>query len=310
MSAAILIVTHNSGPFIERCLEAALAHCREIVVVDNVSEDSTCRQIERFPEVRLVRNGTNRGFAAAVNQGFRELKEEFVLLLNPDAVLETGLDELVDACRQPRVAAAGGLLIGEDGRPQTGFGLRRFPTPTALAFEALGWNRLWPSNPVNRRYRCLDRDPLRPGEAEQPAGAFLMIRREVWGELGGFEETFHPVWFEEVDFLRRAAGRGYRIRHVPAAVARHRGAHSVDRMSEQARVVYWYSNLVRYASRHFQPTAFRWVCLAVALGSVARLVTGIVRQRRLRPVAVYGKVFRLAWRCLLLGRSTGLRDAQ
>ncbi len=96
--------------------------------------------------------------------------------------------------------------------PQSGFTIRRFPTPAALIFELFGINRLWPSNPVNRHYRYLDRDLDQPGPVEQPAGAFLMTRRDVWESLHGFDESFHPVWFEDVDYCKRASGSGYQIR--------------------------------------------------------------------------------------------------
>ncbi len=116
-----------------------------------------------------------------------------------------------------------------------GFTIRRFPTPLTLWFELCGFNRLWPSNPVNRRYRYLDRDLEQAGPVEQPAGAFLMFRRDVWERLGGFDEGFYPVWFEDVDFCRRAADAGYRIEYVPQVEAEHLGGHSVGQISEGCR---------------------------------------------------------------------------
>ncbi len=85
----------------------------------------------------------------------------------------------------------------------------------------LGLNRLWPGNPVNRRYRCLDLDLEAAADVEQPAGAFLLIRRDAWQALGGFDEGFHPIWFEDVDFLKRARDAGYR--RALRSVARWRG---------------------------------------------------------------------------------------
>src|SRR6185437_7858278 len=154
-------------------------------------------------------NTENQGFAAAVNQGVRAVDAEYLLLLNPDAKLLTGIDALVDASRQFGLAA--GKLVDAVGNPQRGFNLRRFPTTASLFFELAGLNRLWPSNPVNREYRCLDRDPDQGGPVEQPAGAFLMFRRDVWQRLNGFDEQFHPVWFEDVDFCRRAVDAGFQI---------------------------------------------------------------------------------------------------
>src|ERR1700691_1930463 len=102
--AGIVVVTHESGAEIGACLDAAAAATgAEIVVVDNASADQTCREVTARG-VRLIANRENRGFAAAVNQGIRSLDTPLVLLLNPDARLETGLEALCQCCRDERVA--------------------------------------------------------------------------------------------------------------------------------------------------------------------------------------------------------------
>ena len=164
---------------------------------------------------------------------------------------------------------------------KVGFGIRRLPTATALAFELLGLNRLWKSNPVNRHYRYLDRDLQQPGPVEQPAGAFLMVRRAVWNRLHGMDESFYPVWFEDVDFCRRAFDMGYRIEYVPSVTALHQGGHSVGVLPPGSRALYWCDSLLRYGAKHFQSGPYRGVCVAVLLGSVAKGLAGIVRERNL-----------------------------
>src|SRR5882724_19080 len=153
----IVIVTHNSAEEIGPCLDAAVATGAEVVVVDNASEDETRDEVERRG-VRLIANRSNAGFAAAVNQGTLALSTPLLLLLNPDAVIQGGLEHLREACSDPKTAAAGGLLVDTQGKPQAGYAVRRFPSATALCFEALLINRLWPANPVNWHYRCLDLD--------------------------------------------------------------------------------------------------------------------------------------------------------
>jgi len=298
----IVVVTYNSEEAIGACLEAAARTPAELLVVDNASTDGTVAQVRRWPQVQLILNRSNRGFASAVNQGLAALDCEAVLLLNPDAILQTGIDALAEAVSAPGVAAAAGKLVGQDGRPQSGFSLRRFPTAAALAFEALGLNRIWPGNPVNRRYRCLDIDLDRPAEVEQPAGAFLMIRKDVWSELGGLDENFYPLWFEEVDFLRRAHRRGYSTRYVPAAVARHRGGHSVEKLPVGCRELYWYGSLLRYTSKHFGPAGRAAVCAAVMAGSLWRMAVRAVQARSLAPIGIYARVIRLGGSYFLRGR--------
>ncbi len=299
-SIGIAIVTYNSATEIGPCLDAAIATGAEVVVVDNGSSDGTISEVGRRG-TRLIANPDNRGFAAAVNQGFRALNCPFVLLLNPDAVIQTSLESLREACRLPEAAGAGGLLLDPRGIPQTGFMVRRFPTPAALIMEALLLNRVWPNNPVNRRYRALDLkiDELAP--VQQPAGAFLMLRRAVWEELGGFDEGYYPLWFEDVDFCRRVANAGYLLYFVPGSVAKHTGGHSIPQLTVEMRRFYWYGSLLRFTSKHFRPLAFRAVCLAVVTGSVLRGFVEAAHSRSLQPMAACRKVVRLASRCLFSG---------
>jgi N-acetylglucosaminyl-diphospho-decaprenol L-rhamnosyltransferase len=296
----IVIVTYNSAAEIGACLDAAITTGAEIVVVDNASSDSTVEEVQRRG-VRVIANSDNRGFAAATNQGFVVLQRPYVLLLNPDAVLKTDLQPLIRACDIPGAAGAGGKLIDSEGRPQIGFMARSLPTATTLVLESLLLNRICPNNSVNREYRGLGLDYSKRLGVEQPAGAFLMIRRAVWEELGGFDEGFYPLWFEEVDFCRRAADRGYRMYYEPEAVAKHTGGHSLGALALGARRFYWYRSLLKYSAKHFGSRGFRAVCLAVAAGSVLRGIAESVLTRRFSPIAVYGKVVRLAAQSFVFG---------
>jgi GT2 family glycosyltransferase len=296
----IIIVTHNSALEIGPCLDAAVTTGAQVIVIDNDSQDGTCVEVNRHG-VHLIANSRHLGFAAAVNQGVRALDAPLLLLLNPDAVLQTSIEPLRRAGNNSQIAAAGGMLLDESGKPQVGFMVRRFPTPAALCLEALLVNRIYKRNPVNWQYRCLGLNYESSLEVEQPAGAFLMIRRDVWEKLGGFDENFYPLWFEDVDFLKRAKDLGFRLYFEPEAVAKHTGAHSIRKISLEFRELYWYRSVLKYAAKHFTPGAEKAVCLAVIIGSVLRTVLGIPRQRSLKPIAVYGRVVRLAGRQLLYG---------
>src|ERR1051326_602792 len=116
----IVIVTCNSEAEIGGSLDAALATGADVVVVDNASSDGTVAEIARRG-AQLIANSSNRGFAAAANQGFAVLTSPYVLLLNPDAVIERGLETLRQACSMRGAAAAGGRLLNPDGSPQIGF---------------------------------------------------------------------------------------------------------------------------------------------------------------------------------------------
>jgi N-acetylglucosaminyl-diphospho-decaprenol L-rhamnosyltransferase len=296
----IVIVTYNSGAEIGACLDAALASGAEVVVVDNGSHDATIAEVARRG-ARLIANSANRGFAGAVNQGFSSMNCPYILLLNPAAVLLTSIEPLREACDLPGSAGAGGRLVDGDGNPQTGFMFRCLPTPASLVLEVLLLNRVWPGNPVNRRYRALDLNCGSRIAVEQPAGALFMIRREVWEELGGFDEGFYPLWFEDVDFCRRVRDRGFVLYHTPMAVARHTGAHSVTQLTVETRRYYWYRSLLRYTAKHCSSLAFRVMCLAVVTGSFARSLIEALGRRNPQPMAACNKVVRLASRCFFSG---------
>jgi N-acetylglucosaminyl-diphospho-decaprenol L-rhamnosyltransferase len=296
----VVVVTYNSADVIGRCLDSCAG--LPLVVIDNASTDATRDIIQQRPAVKLIANATNLGFAAAVNQGVAALETELVLLLNPDAEIETPIDAMAEACAREGVGAAGGKLVDETGNIQSGFALRRFPTPMALTFEVLGINRLLPQNPLNRRYRCLDMDLDQPTDADQPPGAFLMFRHVVWQRLGGFDTQFHPLWFEDVDFCKRLRDLGLKIRYVPQVVARHRGGHSVARLDWGCRQVYWYVSLLKYASKHFRPYAYRGVSAVVVLGSIFRAAIETIRFGSVRPLKVYATIVKIAGLSLIFGR--------
>jgi N-acetylglucosaminyl-diphospho-decaprenol L-rhamnosyltransferase len=296
----VVIVTYNSADMIERCLKS----CGElpVVVVDNASKDATCSLVRSNSVATLIANRGNYGFARAVNQGVMALETELILLLNPDTQLRSPIEDLEAACLKEGTGLAAGQLADQYGQPQRGFTLRRFPKAPTLVFEVLGINRLISGNPLNRSYRCLDVDLTRPAEVEQPAGAFLMFRREVWQRLGGFDTQFHPLWFEDVDFVKRAHALGLKIQYLPEVTARHRGGHSIAGMEWGCREVSWYVSLLRYASKHFRPYAYRGVSAAVVLGSLFRAMIGMIRRRSLRPIQVYAKIARIAGLGLISGR--------
>jgi N-acetylglucosaminyl-diphospho-decaprenol L-rhamnosyltransferase len=292
----IVVVTYNSADIIDECIDACRRVSSAVVVVDNASIDGTADRVRRTPDVTLIANETNRGFGTAVNQGIAVLKTEAVLILNPDAVPVHGMAALERCVLQEGVGAATGRLIGADGCDQEGFNIRAFPTASTLSFEALGLNRIWPGNPVNRRYRLPT--PSVESDVDQPAGAFLLIRKSAWQELGGFDEGFFPIWFEDVDFCKRLKDRGYRIVYTPEASAKHQGGHSAGRLPWKERQLFWYGSLLRYASKHLSIASRRAVGLAVILACIPRMFGGMMQVGISESVSVYSRVIWLAGQCL------------
>src|SRR5664280_973516 len=220
-------------------------------LVDNASHDETVARVEEFVAwhpVHLVANSENLGFAAAVNQGARESSGDVLLVLNSDAIAEPGAVKALLQCLETSGAvAAGGALLDDDGQPARGFAFRRLPTLASLLCEVMLVNQLWPHNPVNRSYRCLDADYSQQQEVEQPAGACLAITRAAWESVGGFDEQFFPVWFEDVDLCKRLLERSGKIVYCPTARFRHSGGHSVGQLPFRDKQMFW----LRYARKHF-----------------------------------------------------------
>ena len=290
---AIVVVTYRSGEVIGPCLDS-FAHLPdiEVIVVDNASTDAGPQQV-RDRNIRLIANPKNAGFAAAVNQGVRATEAPLILLLNPDIRLQTGLEPLIACFDNPKIGGAGGLLIGHDGQPQTGFMARSLPTLTSLTFEVVGFNHLWPNNPANWHYRCLQSNPMTPTLVEQPAGAFFMFRRSAWQQLEGFDERFWPVWFEDVDFCAGLKSLGFAIQYEPSARAIHEGGHSVGAIPHGIREKYWYGSLLKYAAKRFGRLPLSVVCLSVVVGAGLRAARAFP-QGGLRVFPIYGSVMRLA----------------
>jgi GT2 family glycosyltransferase len=279
-----IIVTYNSGASIGPCLEALAREGCDIVVVDNASHDDTIQRVEEFVAwhpVHLVANTQNLGFAAAVNQGVRDSTGDVLLVLNPDTIAEPGAVKALLQCLSATGAvAAGGALLENGGGPARGFAFRRLPTLGSLVAEALLVNRVWPRNPINRNYRCLDADYSRRQEVEQPAGACLAFTRAEWTSLGGFDEGFFPVWFEDVDFCRRMLDNGGKIMYCPEARFRHRGAHSVGQLSFHDKQVFWYGNMLRYARNHFPEGQVRVLRAGIAIGMLLRSIGAVFGARK------------------------------
>lgn len=285
-----VIVTHNSAGVIGACLEAALATCSEVIVVDNASSDDTVARARAFAGVRVLAQSENLGFAGGVNEGVRRARSETILAMNPDVVLLHNPQPLAAACQQRGYAAAAGMLVGRDGLPQRGFSIRRLPTAASLIFEVLGLNRMLPGNPVNRRWRCLDVDLFAAQDVEQPAGAFLAFRHSAWQALGGFDARFHPVWFEDVDFCRRLSLAGWRIRYVPDVRARHDGGDSIRKMPGGERELQWYVSLLKYSAAAFGTFGRLGVAAAVALAALLRSCWSVIRPGRWPRLPAYPKI--------------------
>lgn len=299
-----VIVTYNSGIHILGCLDSLQGKSAEIVVVDNASSDGTADLVRtRYPSVKLISSESNLGFAAAANLGARQASGNVILFLNPDVVCLDPLGPLEAALAgDGKIVAAAARLVDADGRTQSGFSVRRLPTPASLLFEILLLNRLFPHNPVNRRWRCLDLDLEQSQEVEQPAGACLAVRRDCFEACGGFDESFFPLWFEDVDLCNRFRDQGGAILFLPQVRVEHRGGHSLDSITFCQKQIYWYRNMLYYVQKHFPRRTGLAVRGALLLGMGLRMVAETLGASSLPRTAALPRRERLRayWRAARL----------
>jgi hypothetical protein len=256
---SIVIVSYESRQLLARCLAALAADTArrvtaETIVVDQASQDGTVAWLAaEHPDVRVVALSENVGFGAGNNRGAAVAQGRWLLLLNSDAFVRPGaVDELVrfgDA--RPAAGAVGPKLLWPDGRLQRS--CRRFPTVFRLATEYLYLRKLAPRSRALNGFYCGEfaHDAVR--RVDWLTGACLLVRRDLYERLGGFDEDFF-LYSEEVDLLARASQLGAETWFDPDADVVHvwggtAGRSSALVLEEQAR------SHVRYLDKHASRTA-------------------------------------------------------
>ncbi len=236
--ASVIVVSFRSADRIEGCLrsilEQELPGGFEVIVADNASDDGSADLVAAcFPDVRLIRNSENAGFAAANNAAFAQAKGELIFLVNPDSELEP--DALRNAATyldaHPECGILGGLLLDDDGERAPS--ARRFPTLLRKVLMLSGIAERHAESKLlgGADYRWHDhRVPL---EVDWVPGAFTALRRRVIEQIGFFDERFY-LYYEETDLCRRARRFGWAVHFIPDAVVRHSGGASSRKVTRHA----------------------------------------------------------------------------
>jgi GT2 family glycosyltransferase len=250
---SIVVVSYNTREMTLECLRSVVAQTREpfeLIVVDNASSDGSAAAIAaEFPNIRLMAEIENHGFAKANNMAAAHANWEYLLLLNPDTVvLEGAIDRLLDFARRvPEAGIWGGRTLYGDRRLNPTNCWRRM-TVWSLASQVLGLSSLF------RRSALFNPEGyggwLRASEREVDivTGCFLLIRREFWKELGGFDQSY-VMYGEEADLCLRAQVKGARPRITPEAqIVHYAGASEAVRSDMMVRLLRAKVLLIR---RHF-----------------------------------------------------------
>jgi N-acetylglucosaminyl-diphospho-decaprenol L-rhamnosyltransferase len=274
----------------------------ELVVVDNGSSGGLT-ELDAAP-ARVLRPGRNLGFAGAANAGAAATRAPLLLVLNPDAAPEPGaLDRLLDGFAvHPEAAGLAPCLIGPAGEPQATWQLRRLPSAWECVRQALPLPA--PAGPRASSPRGAAGTPAAGCAVEQPAAAALALRRSALAAVGGFDESFFPAWFEDVDLARRLRAAGLPLLYWPAARFRHRLGSTVPLLGYGPFVWVYHRNLERYLRKHHGPGWAWGARAAIAAGAIAKLL--LVPLRRPRRAASRGEGAR-GLLALLLGALSGWR---
>lgn len=312
---SIIIVSYNTREILRACLnslfDAGENLSLQVIVVDNASRDGSATMVQQdFPAAELVASQINLGFAAGNNVGFKQVRGNYVLLLNPDALLNK--DALSRAMGYMKADATigmgGGRLLGRDGSLQPS--ARQFPS---LLNEILALSGLATRFPKSRFFGRFDRtwdDSQKTASVDWVPGAFALIRKSVLDEVGIFDERFF-LYYEEVDLCLRFKQAGWNICYWPDVVVHHWGGESsktvenVEFSSSGSQLTLWRmrSGLLYYRKHHGALGA--WFMSRIettwhGLRSLkARLDSNLPKGEESRRVA---KLMHRAWRETLGGQ--------
>ena len=245
MSIAAVVVSHGNARELERLLPLLAPQVDELVVIANVPGSVG----DVPPGTRVVENERVKGFGANVNVGVAMTTAEFVCSVNPDAFPRDGaIAELLRFSEEhPRAGVAGPAMVYPDGRLQPS--RRTFPTVAGTIVRRTPLRLLFDPYKLQRRHYNLGDRPIEPVEADWMLGGFLMLRRAMLDELGGFDEGFF-LYGEDIDLCYRAWRAGWECWYVPAAVVEHEHQAVTDHRLFTRRTLWHWRGIARFVRKH------------------------------------------------------------
>jgi O-antigen biosynthesis protein len=281
---SIVIVNYNVREFLDQACKSVISalrgHSYEIWVVDNASSDGSVDFIQsHFPQVRLLVNRTNVGFAQANNQALAQCQGRYICLLNPDTIVEektfTVLQSFLE--QHPEAGAVSCKVLNPDGSLQLAC-RRSFPTPWVAFSKIAGLAALFPKSRLFGRYNLTYLDPERIAEVEAISGSFMLIRRTVLEQVGFLDDTFF-MYGEDLDYCYRIRANGWKIFYVPETRIIHfKGESSKKSPFEQRSLFYQAMRLfVRKHMHASQALIPLWLLLiAIRLRALLSFISAIV----------------------------------
>ncbi|MGB2988576.1 MAG: glycosyltransferase family 2 protein [Candidatus Zixiibacteriota bacterium] len=257
---SIIIVNYNVRDLLRKCLKSILSFQKdlsfEVMVIDNNSEDQSTEMIKQeFTGIALLENSRNLGFSAACNQGTKRSRGRFVLLLNPDTEFTPGgITEMVKFMDSHTQAGICGPRM-TDSRGKVHYSCRSFPSYlTAISSGQSILNRLFPRNPLSRKYLRKDLNRTERIQTDWVSGSCLLTKREVFERIGLLDTRFF-MYVEDVDLCYRAEKAGYSVHCFPnVTVIHHTGGSS--RKRRVLMLVEHHRSMYRFHRKHYHPNFF------------------------------------------------------
>lgn len=279
----------------------------EIYVVDNNSTDGSQAAVKKkFPDVKLIENETNTGFAHANNQALRIMQGRFAVLLNSDAVLkENSVKRLLAFMTStPRAGIAGVQLLNEDGSRQNS--IDNFPSTETEIFNKSILRLFFPGKYPSKNMSYKD-----PIEVDSVIGACMMVRKEAMDDVGVFDEDYF-IFLEETDWCFRMYKKGWKVYHVPDAEVFHLSGHSKKRILWRSQIEY-YISLYKFFRKNRTPLSYLslrilkpWkIFINLILNILGNLITLFQKEGLRNRLLKYYKLF--VWHLLMCPDSMGIQ---
>ena len=252
-----MIVNWNSGTRLRTCLES-LPAAADVVVIDNASEDDSISLAQATrPSTKFIRNSSNLGLSPGINQGFAATSSSYVLVLNPDITVRSRSIELLEGVldQHERAGAVGGY-VNEKYLP------RPVATPWTVVRENFGF-------PLSA---------MHSNKVGQAAAAAILVRREAYTSVGGFDERFLPAWYEDVDFCKSLNLAGWEVHFCREAEFVHEGGYSARALGSTGFASAYYRNQLRYIRKHFGGAAAFFVRVSIIIGMTGRMMAAPSRS--------------------------------
>ncbi|MCK9209503.1 MAG: glycosyltransferase [Ignavibacteriaceae bacterium] len=286
MDLSIIIVNYNVKEFLQNLLtslfKAVTNISSEIIVVDNGSDDGSVELLrEKFPQVTLIANNENLGFSKANNLGLKIAKGKFLLLLNPDTIVqEDTFEKLIKFFNQHRDAGMTGCkILNPDGTLQLAC-RRSFPGPWTSFCKVSGLSALFPNSKLFARYNLTFMDENQSYEVDAVSGSFMMVRREVFEKIGGLDEQFF-MYGEDLDWCYRVQKAGWKVYYVHETTIIHYKGESTKRSSLDETKVF-YNAMDLFVKKHFASSLLVEIILRLAI--IFRQLLAFLGKQKL-PVA-------------------------